>query len=81
MLPRPASPIDRCVECEGVWLDKSELEKVQILHEQWQTSMSQDSEKWGPAMQKIRQDFEDEIDRAVSISRIGFVNMIARALF
>lgn len=73
--------IDRCLACEGVWLDHQELEKVQILAEHWELKLSEDLGEQGELLEKIRQQHEEWIDEQVSISRFGIVNWILRAVF
>lgn len=46
--------VDRCPECEGMWLDDGELEQVQILVESWEKELASDLEQWGPRLDEIR---------------------------
>lgn len=64
--------VDRCTECQGLWLDNEELEKVQALMERWQDE--------APA--KIRA-VADELasgrkrsEAGVQVSRFAFVNAL-----
>lgn len=63
--------IDRCVNCRGIWLDKSELEKIQMLVEGWQDALPDDLIKYGP---KLR-DVAVKIDRAntAHVSRLPLI--------
>ena len=52
--------IDRCRNCGGVWLDKNELEQIQYLAEQWEEKLSEDREKFGDVLAKIREETSEE---------------------
>ncbi|MFC1588356.1 zf-TFIIB domain-containing protein [Planctomycetota bacterium] len=45
--------IDKCPDCKGIWLDKDELENVQILVEGWETKLGQDSDTYRGLLSKI----------------------------
>lgn len=66
--------IDKCPDCGGIWLDKDELEHVQILAEEWAGRMEADQQKYGSVLRKIRQR-QDALDQ-VSVSRFGVVNAL-----
>jgi len=70
--------LDKCPACGGIWLDKDELEKVQILIEESNKQLGQDMKKYGKLLGKVRVEQEAGVDRAVSVSRFGFVNAILR---
>lgn len=70
--------LHKCPQCGGIWTDKDQLEKVEELVDGWKADLEQDEEKYGPILQKIEVEEQRELDRAVSISRFGFVNAVLR---
>lgn len=48
--------IDKCPECSGIWLDEGELEKIQILVEQWRSKARQDNKIYAPLISPDRFD-------------------------
>lgn len=63
--------IDRCTVCNGLWLDGSELEKIQALVEGWEARLPEDLAKYGPMLKETAA----RVDRAddVEISHLRFV--------
>ena len=72
--------LHKCPECNGVWMDKDQLQKVEELVDGWKADLNQDARKYGPIVQKIEVEEQQELDKAVSISRFGFVNAVLRRL-
>ena len=72
--------LDKCMQCRGIWLDDAELEKVQILCEEWKKKLGEDFERFGPVLEKIRQRHEEAEERQTRLSRIPFVNSILKHL-
>jgi Zn-finger nucleic acid-binding protein len=70
--------LHKCTECEGIWMDKDELKKIEELVDVWKDDLDQDTAKYGPVLQKIEVEEQKELDRDVSISRFGFVNRVLR---
>ena len=70
--------LHKCTECEGIWMDKDELKKIEELVDGWKADLNQDTAKYGPVLQKIEVEEQRELDRDVSISRFGFVNRVLR---
>jgi Zn-finger nucleic acid-binding protein len=70
--------LHRCLQCNGIWMDKDQLEKVEALVDGWKGCLNQDVAKYGPLLDKIEFQEEAEIDKEVSISKVGFVNAILR---
>ena len=70
--------IDRCTGCGGFWLDKGELEKIQMLIEGWDDALPSDLAKHGAKLRDVaaRMDAEDD----VSPSRYGFINSIINGI-
>lgn len=72
--------LDRCRACSGLWLDRSELEKIQALLEKWQDQ--------APAnIRAIADQIKDSQRRAASLttnafraSRFSFVNAVINRL-
>lgn len=70
--------IDRCTSCHGIWLDKAELEAVQLLVEGWEDGLSGDLAKYGPKLHKVAE--EVDARTRVRISRFSFVNAIINGI-
>ena len=66
--------IDRCTGCRGIWLDASELEKIQMLVEVWQDGLGDDLKQYEPRLREIAADVDRRDD--VRVSRFWFVNVI-----
>ncbi|HUD84733.1 MAG TPA: hypothetical protein VMQ67_14575, partial [Candidatus Saccharimonadales bacterium] len=65
-------------ECGGIWTDKDQLERVEMLVEGWKEHLNQDSAKYGSVLKKIEVKEQQDLDESVSISRFGFVNAVLR---
>ncbi len=63
--------IDRCTSCNGLWVDATELEKIQMLVEGWQDNLPADLAEYGPRLR----DVSAQADRGddVKISNIPVV--------
>jgi Zn-finger nucleic acid-binding protein len=70
--------LHKCVECDGIWMDKDQLRKVEIVIDGWKDALKEDMATYGPILKKIKAQEEEEMDRNVSISKVGFVNSILR---
>ncbi len=70
--------IDRCTSCKGMWLDASELEKVQMLVEGWRDGLKDDLARFGPRLREIAAEVDRRDD--VTVSRFGFVNAIINGI-
>lgn len=68
--------LDRCHECGGVWLDHHELEKIQILMENWRAAAPEQIEAIAGELAHARELNEAHINSAFSGSRFAFVNAI-----
>jgi Zn-finger nucleic acid-binding protein len=70
--------LHKCHECDGIWMDKDELRKVEILVDGWKDALADDEKKYGPILAKVEKQEDAELDKNVSISKFGFVNAILR---
>jgi uncharacterized protein len=70
--------LHKCTECDGIWMDKDELKKIEELVDAWKADLNQDAGKFGGILEKIDIEEQKELDKAVSISRFGFVNKALR---
>jgi Zn-finger nucleic acid-binding protein len=70
--------LHKCTECDGIWMDKGELNKIEELVDGWKADLTQDVAKYGSVLQKVEIEEKKELDRDVSISRFGFVNRVLR---
>ena len=70
--------LHKCEECEGIWTDKDQLEKIEEIVDGWKEDLSADMEKYGSILEKVEINEQKELDHAVSISHFGFVNSVLR---
>ncbi|MEW6159607.1 MAG: zf-TFIIB domain-containing protein [Verrucomicrobiota bacterium] len=70
--------LDKCPQCQGVWLDAAELEKVQALVEEWNAHLGKDLARFGSVIEKTRRASEQSINHAAAISRFNLVNVVLR---
>jgi uncharacterized protein len=70
--------LHKCLECDGIWMDKDQLTKIEELVDGWKADLNQDAQKYGSVLQKIDDEEQKELNKAVSISRFGFVNGFLR---
>jgi Zn-finger nucleic acid-binding protein len=70
--------LHKCIDCDGIWMDKDELRKVETLVDGWKGALQDDVKKYGPLIDKVQKQEQAEMDRNVSISKVGFVNAILR---
>ena len=68
--------LDRCTACGGLWLDKEELEKVQMVIEGWDDALSADLQKYGKRLRDVAVKMDKADDVKVShLPLIGpFIN-------
>jgi len=72
--------LDKCPECGGIWLDKDEIEHVQVLVEEWKSKLEEDMAEFGPVLEKIKREAGDREQDDTRISRFGFVNAVLRGV-
>ncbi len=70
--------IDRCTNCRGLWLDGTELEKIQMLVEGWDAQLPEDLAQYGPKLHDVAARLDREDD--VQASRIPLVGRYINAL-
>ena len=70
--------LHKCTECDGIWMDKNQLEKVEEVVDGWKADLNRDLAKYGSTLQKIEIEEQKELDQNVSISRFGFINKVLR---
>jgi len=70
--------LHKCPECGGIWMDKEQLKKVEMLVDGWKEHFDQDIEKYGSVVKKIELKEQQELDQGVTISRFGLVNAVLR---
>ena len=66
--------IDRCKSCRGIWLDGTELEKVQMVAEGWEGQVEEILARHGKRLRAIEAKWEGAND--VQVSRFAFVNAL-----
>jgi len=72
--------LHKCTQCGGIWMDKDQLRKVEEAVDGWKADLGQDLQKYEPVLEKIDAEEKAELDKTVSISRVGFVNAVLRRL-
>ena len=75
--------IDRCARGHGIWLDKGELEKLQVLIEEGEATLEEDLKKWKPVLDKVAgevKEREEEAIQKIKVSRFGVVNRFMQKL-
>lgn len=75
--------IDKCPSDDGVWLDKGEIEKIQVFSEMWEEKLKKNKENYTGLMRKLEEE-EGEKSRkslkAISPSRFGLMNSLVRGI-
>lgn len=72
--------VDRCGECHGLWLDRHELEKVQILMERWADDAPEKLRAVAGSLEQARRENAEGHSRAFAGSRFAFVNAVINRL-
>jgi hypothetical protein len=70
--------LHKCTECGGIWMDKDQLKKTEEVVDGWKADLKQDAKQYGSVLEKVEVNEQEELDKAVSISRFGFVNAVLR---
>jgi Zn-finger nucleic acid-binding protein len=70
--------IDRCTKCQGMWLDKGELEKIELLVEGWNDMLPADADAYRAKMQLIASDVDRKLQVQLPTSTLlgGLYNSI-----
>ncbi|MEW6075626.1 MAG: zf-TFIIB domain-containing protein [Candidatus Omnitrophota bacterium] len=75
--------IDRCPSCNGLWLDKDELEHIQVVIEEWDKKTPELQKKFQPILAKIKDDYrrknEAQLDELAAGS-IPVMNSVIKAV-
>lgn len=72
--------VDRCPSCAGLWLDHSELEKVQILLERWQDESPGKIQAAAAELHRARDESARSASKAFNASRFSFANAVVNRL-
>ena len=70
--------IDRCPECNGIWLDAGELEKIQMLVESWKDNLPEVLKEHGARLQAVADDLQNA--NKVAVSQLPFVGSFINAV-
>lgn len=77
--------IDKCLKGHGIWLDKDEIEKIQLFIERGEGRAQEDLTKYGSVLKEVRKETErrrEESIKELKVSRFGganrFFQMMAR---
>lgn len=68
--------IDKCPDCGAVWLDNEELEKIQILMEQWQDRAPAQLQAIAARLEETRRRAAADADEDFAASRFSIVNAL-----
>jgi Zn-finger nucleic acid-binding protein len=52
--------VDRCIKCDGLWLDKDELEHIQIVIEEWEKETPELEAKFIPALAQMKEEYDEK---------------------
>jgi len=52
--------VDSCSECNGLWLDKDELEHIQMVIEEWEKKAPELEAKFLPVLAKIKEERDEK---------------------
>lgn len=72
--------VDRCEQCHAVFLDHEELEKVQLVLEQWEDEAPARLRAVAHEVTEARRTAAEATSRAFSGSRFAFVNAVINRL-
>jgi Zn-finger nucleic acid-binding protein len=72
--------VDRCDTCGGVWLDHDELEKIQIIMEDWQEQAPRTLNDIAGKLELVRRQTAAKTGKAFEHSRFSFVNAVINRL-
>jgi uncharacterized protein len=64
--------IDKCAGCNGVWLDRGELDKIEELVEGWNDELPDDLAKYSPKLRQVAVDVDQDLQ--VHISHIRLID-------
>ena len=70
--------IDECAGCNGVWLDKGELDKIEELVEGWDDELPDDLAHYGPKLRQVESDVNQF--ETVHISHFRLINTMINGI-
>lgn len=68
--------IDRCPRCFTMWLDRAELEKIQILTENWEDAAAAQIGSITAALEATRREVAERTNKVFAGSRFAFANAL-----
>jgi Zn-finger nucleic acid-binding protein len=68
--------VDRCENCHGMWLDHEELEKIQILMENWSDRAPGKLKLIASELEEARRQAAESASTSFSASRFSFINAV-----
>ncbi len=68
--------LHKCPECGGIWTDRDQLKKVEMLVDGWKQHFKQDTAVFGSVLKMVALKEQQDLGKGVSISRFGFVNAV-----
>ena len=72
--------VDRCDVCSGLWLDREELEKVQIVMEKWADEAQPQLQAIAGRLEQARREAARRTSGTFGGSRFAFVNALINRL-
>ena len=70
--------IDECANCNGMWLERGEIDKIEELVQGWDDELPDDLAKYGPKLRQVA----DEVNatETVHISHIRLINTVINGI-
>jgi Zn-finger nucleic acid-binding protein len=72
--------VDRCSSCGGLWLDASELERIQEVLDRWQDAAPRRLRALARDLERAQRAYDTPASGAFAPSRFAFVNAIINRL-
>jgi len=57
--------VDRCIKCDGLWLDKDELENIQIVIEEWDKITPELEAKFIPVLAQMKEEYDEKREKRI----------------
>lgn len=65
--------LDRCNNCNGVWVDAGELDRMDALIGEWSADMEKDHEAWSKRLDEMESVMGHRLDSAARPGRLGAI--------
>lgn len=68
--------VDRCSSCDAIWLDREELERIQVLMERWADEAPQQLQSISHELEEARRRAASRVSGTFAGSRFAFINAL-----